>query len=160
MPRLPGSRLDAITIHAGIVIGGWQLRIGPQADLRRSAESVGSWSAYRSKTNCGAAQSSPRTSALMVPRGLRARRPSFKVAERAQTLLDHLVVFRTQRRRLVLVGQHLAEHVRHVTADGREPGALDPLLDALEQRRRNIDRGRIGIVRTIHRSLLAGQPAK
>src|SRR5262249_35867554 len=51
--------------HAGIVIGGTTLVIGPHTERARSAESVGISSANRSNKSCGVPQSSPTSTKRM-----------------------------------------------------------------------------------------------
>src|SRR5437764_3182656 len=53
-----------MTIQAGTVIGGSQLRKVPQAPRSRNRVRFGRRSAYRSKTRVGSAQSRPMTTTL------------------------------------------------------------------------------------------------
>ena len=54
-------------VHAGTVIGGSELRSGPQVPHSIKADRFGIASRYRSNTNRGAAQSSPTTIMLCLP---------------------------------------------------------------------------------------------
>src|ERR1017187_7002624 len=64
MPNSPGEVPVTMTIQAGQVMGGSQLRSRPQMPLSIKLESTGRRGRKRSKTKEGSAQSRPRTAIL------------------------------------------------------------------------------------------------